>query len=307
MALWDRLFRLLSNFGQQQLDPRILAGVQGEEYATEIIRSTNPHCHVPNAIAPSVHPGGWVCETDHIVLSEGTIFVVEVKNYKGRLLWADDKRSNLLQIKSGRYGESIAPKRLKNPAHQARGFVHPAKQYLARACDRRFEHLRIEAVGAFTRNGDISAIHSFEDGLVYVDELPALFSMRRNERFANRPSEWIVTGLEALPRLDVVRTAEGHHFRGFLQGSHLQYRGPEQQEYGWEWRQIEWIYLERSGVFSSHDKVILQLRSGRRVESQAVQGIVRVLDLEGQLSEHKLSNLAFIAPSPSRDLLRPAI
>ena len=304
MALWDRVSRLLSNFSQQQLDPRILAGVQGEEYATEIIRSTNPHCHVPNAIAPSVRPGGWVCETDHIVLSEGTIFVVEVKNYKGRLLWADDKRSNLLQIKSGRYGESIAPKILKNPALQARAFIPPAKQYLSLVCDRRFEHLRIEAVGAFTRNADISAIHSFDDGLNHVDELPALFPMRRKERFANKPSGWIVAGLEALPRLDVVRTAEGHHFRGFLQGSHLQYRDPEQKEYGWEWRQIEWIYLERSGVFSSCDKVILQLRSGRRVESQAVQGLVRVLNLEGRMSEHKLSNLVFIAPSPSRDLLR---
>ncbi len=306
MALWDRVSRLLSNFSQQQLDPRILAGVQGEEYATQIIRSTNPHCHVPNAIAPSLHSGGRICETDHVVLSEGTIFVVEVKNYKGRLVRADDKGSYLIQIKTGRYGESIEPKRLKNPARQARGFILPAKQYLSRVCDRRFEHLRMEAVGAFTRNGDISAIHSFDEGLVYVDQLPVLFSMRRKERFADRPSGWIVSGLEMLPRLDVVRTAEGHLFRGFLQGSHLEYRGPEQRQYGWEWRQIEWIYAERSGPFSSHDNLILQLRSGHRVESQAVQGIVRVLNLEGQLTEHKLSNLAFIAPSASRDLLRPA-
>jgi len=106
------------------------------------------------------------------------------------LLWADDKPTNLLQIKSGRYGESIAPKILKNPALQARAFIHSAKQYLSRVCDRRFEHLRIEAVGAFTRNGDIGAIHSFDEGLVYVDELAALFPMRRKERFANEPSKW---------------------------------------------------------------------------------------------------------------------
>ena len=77
------------------------------------------------------------------------------KELQRTLAWADDKRSNLLQITSGRYGESIVPKILKNPALQARPFVHPAKQYLSRVCDRRLEHLRIEAVGAFTRNGDI--------------------------------------------------------------------------------------------------------------------------------------------------------
>jgi dipeptidyl aminopeptidase/acylaminoacyl peptidase len=136
--------------------------------------------------------------------------------------------------------------------------------------------------------------------LVYIDDLPELFTKRRNDRFADRPSSWIVQGLEALPRLDVVRTREGQLFRGFFQGQYLEFRGTDRQEYGWEWARIQWIYLERAGIFSSHDKIVVQLRSGQRVESEAVQGVVGMVSLDGQLTQHMLSNLVFLAPSPVR-------
>jgi Nuclease-related domain len=95
-------------------------GVEGEEYATEIIASLNPQCHVPNAIVPSMHPDGRVHEIDHVVLVGGTIFIVEVKNYKGWLIWEDSTRNGLLQIKTGRYGEAVEPKKARNPVLQAK-------------------------------------------------------------------------------------------------------------------------------------------------------------------------------------------
>lgn len=157
----------------------------------------------------------------------------------------------------------------------------------------------MEPVGAFTRNADITAIRSVDDGLV-VDELPAFFQIRRNERFANRPSAWIVEGLEALPRLDVVRTKGGHLFRGFLEHSSLEYRRPDKTLQTWQWQDLEWVHLDSSRLFSSHDKLAIQLRSGQHVDSSAVQGVVCIRDLEGNRIEHALSNLAFIAPSPVR-------
>jgi hypothetical protein len=304
MALWDRVTRLMASFAQNRMDERTLVGVLGEEHATEIIQNLNPPSHVTNAVIPA-RSGYRPCETDHIVYLGGTVFVVEVKNYKGKLTWADTARKNLLQSKTGRYGEFIEPKLCKNPVLQARGFIHPAKEYLSRA-DRRFERLRIEPVGAFTRNADIDAIRSFEDGVVYIEDLPELFTRRRNDRFADRPSTWIVQGLAALPRLDVVRTREGQLFRGFFQGQHLEYRGTDRREYGWEWARIGWVYLERAGMFSSHDKVVVQLRAGQRVESEAVQGVVSLVSLDGQLTQHMLSNLVFLAPSPVRGICDPA-
>ena len=57
------------------------------------------------------------------------------------------------------------------------------------------------------------------------------------------------------------------------------------------------IYLE-SGFFSASDRVTVQLRSGQKLESAAVQGLVKMVSLDGQRTEHRLSNLALIAPRP---------
>ena len=297
MALWDRLSRVLASFRQERLGERELVGIQGEEYATDVIARLNPQCHIPNAVVPSAN--GRYCETDHVVLVGGTVFIVEVKNFKGRLVWEDASERGLMHWKAGNYGETILPKPAKNPLAQARSYIRPAKAYLSTRCDRRFANVYMEPVGVFTRTADITAIHSLEKGLIYLEELPAFFASRRNDRFAEHPSAWLLGGLRALPRLDVIRSKDGQLFRGFLEGSYLEYRGPDRRNYQWPWHDLEWIYLE-SGFFSSTDRVTVQLRSGQKLESAAVQGLVKIVSLDGQRSEHRLSNLAVIAPSPIR-------
>jgi Holliday junction resolvase-like predicted endonuclease len=79
--------------------------------------------------------GGRVHEIDHVVLVGGTIFIVEVKNYKGRLVWEDSTRNGLLQIKTGRYGEAVEAKESKKPRLTGQAYIYPAKEYLARVCD----------------------------------------------------------------------------------------------------------------------------------------------------------------------------
>ena len=207
MALWDRVSRLFSTLSQERLDERVLVGVQ------EVIASMNPQCHVPNPIVPSAQPNGRVRETDHVMLVGGTVFVVEVKNYKGRMVWEDSTHHRLLQMKTGRYGESIEPKKPRIPCCKSVvTFIRQSNTWLVSA-------IRASNGYAWSRwepshDGDITAIHSLDEGLVYVDELPTFFLLRRNERFADRPSGWIVNGLESLPRLDGVRTEAGHLFRG---------------------------------------------------------------------------------------------
>lgn len=53
------------------------------------------------------------------------------------------------------------------------------------------------------------------------------------------------------------------------------------------------------------DRVTVQLRSGQRVESGAVPGLVKMVSLDGQRTEHRLSNLALIAPSAIRSAAKP--
>jgi hypothetical protein len=162
----------------------------------------------------------------------------------------------------------------------------------------------MEPVGVFTRSADITAIHSLERGLIYLEELPAFFASRRNDGFADHPSAWLLRGLHALPRLDVIHSKEGQLFRGFLEGSDLEYRGPDRRNHQWPWADLELVYLE-SGFFSSTNRVTVHLRSGQKVESAAVQGLVKMVSLDGQRTEHRLSNLALIAPSPIRTTAKP--
>ena len=107
MALWDRISRVLASFRQKQLDERELVGIQGEEYATEIIAGVNPQCHIANAVVPSAN--GRYCETDHVVLVGGTVFIVEVKNYKGRLVWEDAGERGLMHWKPGTTARPFFP------------------------------------------------------------------------------------------------------------------------------------------------------------------------------------------------------
>ena len=48
----------------------------------------------------------------------------------------------------------------------------------------------------------------------------------------------------------------------------------------------------------------MQLRSGQRLESGAIPGL-KMVSLDGQRTEHRLSNLALIAPSPVRSGAKP--
>ena len=78
------------------------------------------------------------------MLVGGTIFVVEVKNYKGRLVWEDAGERRLMPWKIGHYGETILPKPAKNPLAQARSYIRPAKAYLSATCDARFSNVYME-------------------------------------------------------------------------------------------------------------------------------------------------------------------
>lgn len=51
------------------------------------------------------------------------VFVIEIKNYKGRITRATERDDEFLHRKIGNQGEINAPKRMRNPAVQARSFI----------------------------------------------------------------------------------------------------------------------------------------------------------------------------------------
>lgn len=136
------------------------------------------------------------------------------KNYKGRITRATERGNEFLHAKIGNNGEIIAPKRIRDPALQARSFIRQLKEYLTQTADQPFAPLHIEAIAAFTRMAEISEVHDTAAALIYIDELPAAIAAHRSKRFANTPSPWIATRLKQLPRLDLVQDNKGGVVRG---------------------------------------------------------------------------------------------
>jgi hypothetical protein len=162
----------------------------------------------------------------------------------------------------------------------------------------------MEPVGAFTRTADITATHGLEKGLIFVDELPAFFASREQSfrgtsirLAAARLARPTASGRDSLERRPALSRVPGRIPSRVPRPGH--------RNYAWPWEDLEVIYLE-SGFFSASDRMTVQLRSGQRVESAAVQGLVKMVSLDGQRTEHRLSNLAFIAPSPVRATSKPA-
>ena len=80
-------------------------------------------------------------------------------------------------------------------------------------------------MAAFVRNADTDIRPIWNcistEGIIYVDELPEFFRANGNPRFAERPSRWIVEGLNRVPRPDVIETVAGDQLREFLMHSDL--------------------------------------------------------------------------------------
>ncbi len=302
MPLWDRIARLFEEDATPgRLSERVRTGLLGEEHATDIIGRTQPPFHRANVIVPGEGDSGRVQETDHVVLWGGTVFVVEVKNYKGALHWAEESKSALLQYKTGRYGETVAPKPARNPLAQAKSFIHGVKQYLSRHVDARFQRLRVQPVGAFTRAADIAPIYDRVQGLIYVDELPAYFAAHQDPRFGQRPSAWVRQGLAQLPSLDAVVDGRGQTHLGLLAGPALQYGMANGIWYECLWENWAWVEVQpATGFFSEQDGLVLRWREGGSSETKFRHGLIRLRTLEGEWKPMLLRGLHGIAPAPVR-------
>jgi hypothetical protein len=79
---------------------------------------------------------------------------------------------------------------------------------------------------------------------------------------------------------------------------------PDRRTDRWPWEDLELIYLE-SGFFLLRSSDRATSVRTKKLESAAAQDLVKVMSLDGQRTEHRLSNLALIAPSPVRSTAKP--
>jgi Nuclease-related domain len=297
MSLVRRIKRYLQAERLPQLAMVDRVGIDGEQYADQFLAPPLVVSRIANPVLP--HPDGFhFFESDFLVYAAGTLFCLEIKNYRGTIYYADGDQAQIVQEKIGRYGEEIPSKWHRNPLRQAKSFLFHLKRYLVTHADRRFAGLYIVPVAAFVRNKDtdISSIRSDAEGIIYVDELPALFQANCNPKFAARPSRWVIEGLEKVPRPDVMVTMAGDVLRGFFAHTHLVFETSNGERLTLPFSEISEVHLSRSARFSDSDQVLVVLRNGQQMRYVATDGLVRLRTLQGTMTLKHLRNIVSIRP-----------
>jgi hypothetical protein len=315
MSIWRRLNRMFDTFSNIQQDEVSAYGAQGEEQALQFLTEQKYPVFLPNRIIPHPQKHGAFLETDAIIYAEGNVFCIEIKRYKGRmsfpprtkvvkikkrfLFWHYEKeqtvfdgydKSRIIKAKDGNYGEGTFYKELPNPLEKTRYYIRHLKQFL-KPFDQRFSHLFIIPVAAFSNDvSDISEIHSFEEGLIYVSDIPDFIRMNRNEKFAASPSQWIINGLRHVPSWDRILTRENEWMWGVISDNAFVCTLVNGRQYSIPYKEVMSISISRQGFFSDRDQVQITLTNGTVDHIEASTAQVNI-EVGGERQTHKLRNI----------------
>jgi|GEM_PF-1177252 len=314
MSTWRRLVRVLDALSNIKQDEVSVYGAEGEEQAREFLAEEGYYSFF-NRIIPHPQKRGAFLETDAIIYGEGNVFCVEVKRLKGKIYFPTKSKvvkvnkrflfwnyeteevvadgydtSRIVKAKVGNYGEGMFYKEFANPLGKTRYYIHHLKQFLS-VIDQRFSHLFIIPVVGFSdTESDISAIHSMEEGLVYISEIPEFIRQHRNERFAKLPSQWIVDGLGWVPTWDRILTRKNEWIQGVILDDTFRCTLPDGGVYSIPYSEVECIYVTRQGSLSDHDGLRILRVSGQTEVLKSSKGQVNI-DKAGEHQIHKLRNI----------------
>ncbi|MGB9591742.1 MAG: nuclease-related domain-containing protein [Candidatus Kryptoniota bacterium] len=314
MSIWRRLVRALDALSNIEQDEVSTYGAEGEEQALGFLVEEGYYSFF-NRIVPHPQKRGAFLETDAIIYGEGNVFCVEIKRLKGRIYFPPKSKvvrvkkrflfwdyeteetvsdgydtSRIVKAKDGNYGEGVFYKEFANPLGKTRYYIHHLKQFLTRI-DQRFSRLFIIPVVGFSdTESDISAIHSLEEGLVYISEIPEFIRRHRDERFANSPSQWIVDGLRQVPTWDRILTRKNEWIQGIILDNAFSCISPDGRVYSIPYSEVECIYITRQDAFSDHDDVRILRVGGQTEVLMSSKGQVN-MDKAGEHQIHKLRNI----------------
>jgi len=84
MSIAQRLTRAFQTLSTIELDEQSRFGALGEFYAVQVLDDGQAIC-INNPIVPHPTKPGLFLESDFLIYTRGSLFCVEIKNYKGRI------------------------------------------------------------------------------------------------------------------------------------------------------------------------------------------------------------------------------
>jgi hypothetical protein len=262
-----RLSRALDALDHIQIDERSLVGDQGEQHVARIVAdcvSKHGGTWLRGPLLFPTRPGCPEGEKDFLVYTEGNLFCIEVKRWRGIFSYREGLgEAELQREKRGNYGETIFMPPKKNPLPGTRWFIAALKEQTAHS-EKRFSGLKIIPVVAFDRIQDtnISAIRSFQKGIIYAEDLPQFFAWHRHPQFAQRPSKWITHTIQhSIPSWDWIITTRNEMVGGILTKRQLLFKDREGKMQNLSFSCIHSIRWKREN-FSSYDEMTVLFTDG---------------------------------------------
>ncbi len=316
MSMMDRLFRAIDAMSRVELDDAGRGGMRGEQYAESIIDDGENGCYIRNPMIPHPRKRGLFLETDFLVYVQGSLYCVEVKNYRGRVYYLARYRtvfmekgwfifkqhvpqvvlegydySKMVQQKMGQRGEGLVTREMPNPIHKTQCYIEDLKRYLYRI-DARLEVLPIYPVLAFSEKADISAIYNFDAGIMYISQLRSFFEKYGHPAFSRSPAPWIQQALRRLPTWDLILTSRNEWFNGILADRDFCFQAPDGRQYALPYAQIASIEVYRQGTYSAHDQICVTYVNGGQQSFQYVDGEIHLNRFKGAQQVHKVRNVS---------------
>jgi len=278
MGLFDTLTRSLTRLATSPYEANGAerAGALGEAMAAEVVATAGNILTIANPIVPHPHlPAAWL-ESDMLVYAYGKLFCIEVKNYHGRITYPKESQfgasnqTQIVQIKQGRYGESLLPKQYPNPLRKTTGFIHHLKRYLSRY-DARYGRVFITPVVAFGPQADIRDVHDPAAGMIAVTELESY--LRGYGRPLGDPAapQWMAAMFSRVASWDWVCTTRGEWHYGVLQPEVLRYVNAQDERITVPWWDLSGVMVRPGSLFGD-DALTLELRNGQRAEDRCRTG-----------------------------------
>lgn len=281
MSRIERFFRLFYNIDP---DGRHIFGQAGEEYAKNKLSHFGYHLFFNRILPHPKNPSRYI-ESDIIVYSDDYIFCIEVKRFRGKVFFTDGGIIQETHRAFERRYRGYRAKKIKDPMVQSTLFTKTLKYSLI-GKDSRFKKIHFVPVVAFSEEADISSIHSFGDGILYVSELPDFIQscLKKNDKY-----EWVVKAFESLKGFDYIINRNGFTTMGIILNKNFECRSVD-KVFSLPYAQIKKINVKRGGLFSKCDKITI-LKKNSEVENLCCMDGYILINIFGNKQKHFLKNI----------------
>jgi hypothetical protein len=312
MSIMRRLMRVIESMSSVELDERDKGGMRGEQIAEDIIVEGANEGYIRNPLLQHPRKPGVFFETDLLVYENGTLFCIEIKNFRGRVYYPSVYR--IVHVTQGWFvfkrqverevfdhydisqmvQEKIENNRpvvrsMRNPLLKTQDYANDLRHYLDRL-EPRLHAVPIIPVLGFAGRADISAVHDFEAGIIRTSELADFFE-RHGNKATQHLTKLVHQTFRRLPTWDLVITTKSERLNGIIVEAVLPVKDKHGRPQSISYSLIDSIDLRREPGFSAYDELVVTYTNGQRKAFQSDSSEIHLRRFGGEVQTHKLRNL----------------